>query len=179
MKKLVKLDKHMGCAMSGLVADARTLVEHGRVVAQNHWFTYNEQMGVEATVQSICDLAMRFGEGGQARPFGVSLLCAGVDENGPCLYHTDPAGTMTKYLAKAIGAGSEGAQTALQDQYHKSLTLDEAKKIGLEILKQVMEDSLNEKNVEMAVVTTENPVFTFVDKTELSGMIKTLAADLI
>ena len=88
-------------------------------------------------MQSICDLAMRFGEKGQARPFGVSLLVAGVDESGPCLFHTDPAGTFTKYLAKAIGAGSEGAQNALQEQYHKSLTLAEAKKIGLEILKQV------------------------------------------
>jgi 20S proteasome alpha/beta subunit len=34
-------------------------------------------------------------------------------------FHTDPSGTFTKYAAKAIGAGSEGAQTALEEHYNK------------------------------------------------------------
>uniref|UniRef100_A0A7S3GLQ1 Proteasome subunit alpha type n=1 Tax=Palpitomonas bilix TaxID=652834 RepID=A0A7S3GLQ1_9EUKA len=34
VEKIVELDAHVGCAMSGLTADARTLVEHGRVEAQ-------------------------------------------------------------------------------------------------------------------------------------------------
>ncbi len=55
----------------------------------------------------------------QSRPFGVALLVAGVDEKGPVLYHTDPSGTFTRYEAKAIGAGSEGAQTYLQEHYNK------------------------------------------------------------
>ncbi len=42
-------------------------------------------MGIEATVQGICDLALGFGEGEMARPFGVALLVAGVDEKGPAL----------------------------------------------------------------------------------------------
>ena len=32
-------------------------------------------------------------------------------------FHTDPSGTFVKYGAKAIGSGSEGAQTALQEGY--------------------------------------------------------------
>lgn len=93
---------------------------------QQHRFTYNEPMSVESTTQSLCDLALRFGEddeeggmvsglGGagawqaprgeegrqrklcaltrgalsdlcpQSRPFGVALLIAGWDENGPVL----------------------------------------------------------------------------------------------
>ena len=31
----------------------------------------------------------------------------------------DPSGTYIKYDAKAIGSGSEGAQQALQEVYHK------------------------------------------------------------
>lgn len=82
IQKLVKIDQHIGASMSGLIADARTLIEHARVETQQHWFTYNESLGVEACVQSISDLALDFGGSGMARPFGVSLLVGGVDENG-------------------------------------------------------------------------------------------------
>lgn len=34
-------------------------------------------------------------------------------------FHADPSGTFMKYQAKAIGSGSEGAQTELQKEYHK------------------------------------------------------------
>ena len=34
MKKIMEVDSHIGCAMSGLTADARTLVDHGRVETQ-------------------------------------------------------------------------------------------------------------------------------------------------
>ena len=33
-------------------------------------------------------------------------------------YHCDPSGTFIQYRAKAIGAASEGAQNALQEQYN-------------------------------------------------------------
>eukprot|EP00887_Chlorella_sp_A99_P005012 scaffold4.g5012.t1 len=137
IEKVAEVDDHIGVAMSGLTAgesyerrrrcrialllrsDARTLIDHGRVETQQHRFTYNEPMPVESLTQSLCDLALRFGEdeeeGSMSRPFGVALLVAGWDaEHGPVLFHTDPSGTFVKYEAKAIGSGSEGAQTTLQ-----------------------------------------------------------------
>ena len=87
VEKILEIDSHIGCAMSGLVADARTLVDHARVEAQNHRFTYDEPMGVEPLTQAVCDLALSFGEGQDgdrkkrmSRPFGVALLVAGWDE---------------------------------------------------------------------------------------------------
>lgn len=58
----MEVDTHIGAAMSGLIADARTLVDHARVEAQNHRFTYDEPMRVEALTQAVCDLALSFGE---------------------------------------------------------------------------------------------------------------------
>lgn len=78
--------------MSGLQADARSMVEHARVESQNHAFHFNEALRVESCTQAICDLALRFGEGADgeesimSRPFGVALLIAGIDEDGPQLY---------------------------------------------------------------------------------------------
>lgn len=34
VEKIMEIDVHVGCAMSGLTADARTMVEHARVTAQ-------------------------------------------------------------------------------------------------------------------------------------------------
>ncbi|GAV30304.1 proteasome [Pichia membranifaciens] len=91
-----------------------------------------------------------------SRPFGVALLIAGYDDDkGPQLYHAEPSGTFYRYDAKAIGSGSEGAQTELQNEYHKSLTLKEAEVLSLKVLKQVMEEKLDSNNTQLASVTKE------------------------
>lgn len=76
--------------MSGIVGDARILVDHARVESQNHSFNYNEPMPIEQITEAVSDIAINFGEGyeGQkrkpmARPYGVALLIGGVDERGP------------------------------------------------------------------------------------------------
>ncbi|TFY80229.1 hypothetical protein EWM64_g3782 [Hericium alpestre] len=91
IEKIMEIDRHLGCAMSGLTADARTMIDHARVTAQNHAFTYDENIKVESVTQAVCDLALRFGESVHdeeammSRPFGVALLIAGIDELGPQL----------------------------------------------------------------------------------------------
>eukprot|EP00898_Chlorokybus_atmophyticus_P007362 jgi/Chlat1/7627/Chrsp64S07107 len=167
IEKVMEIDEHIACAMSGLTADARTLIDHGRVETQNHWFTYAEPMSVESCTQSLCDMALRFGEGGDedddkrmSRPFGVALLIAGWDERGPCLFHTDPSGTFVQHDAKAIGSGAEGAQTALQESYKKDMTLKEAEVLALSTLKQVMEEKVTATNVDIASVAPKYHLYT-------------------
>ncbi|XP_061186612.1 proteasome subunit alpha type-5 [Saccostrea echinata] len=176
IEKVFEVDDHIACAMSGLIADSRTLIDRARVETQNHWFTYNAKMSVESVTQAVSNLALQFGDddadpGAMSRPFGVALLFAGIDKKGPQLYHMDPSGTFIQYDAKAIGSGSEGAQQALQDTYHKSMTLKEACKSALTILKQVMEEKLNSTNVEMGQVTPEKKFHMFT-KQELEDVIK-------
>ena len=159
IEKVAEVDTHVGVAMSGLTADARTLIDHARVESQQHRFTYNEAMPVESITQSLCDLALRFGEdddgggGGMSRPFGVALLVAGCDEeHGAVLFHTDPSGTFVEYKAKAIGSGSEGAQTALVEGWREGMTMEEAEVLALGVLKQVMEEKVTGVNVDIARV---------------------------
>ncbi|KAJ1933204.1 proteasome component pup2 [Linderina macrospora] len=179
IEKILEIDSHVACAMSGLTADSRTMIEHARIEAQNHTFNYDEPVPVESVTQSVCDLALRFGESadGQqstmSRPFGVALLIAGVDERGPQLFHTDPSGTFWRYEAKAIGAGSEGAQTELQEQYHRGMSLQEAETLALKVLKQVMEEKLSSTNIQLAKVT-EQGGFQIYTKEELGAVIATL-----
>lgn len=178
IQKVFEIDTKIGCAMSGLIADSKTMVDRARVEAQNHWFMYDEQMGTESVTKAISNLALQFGEedsepGSMSRPFGVALLFAGYDDKGPQLYHLDPSGTYVKCSAKSIGSASEGAQSSLEEQYHNTMTMKEALKVILEILKQVMEEKLTSTNVEVATVTKEK-MFHIFTKDEVEEVIKDL-----
>lgn len=177
VEKVVELDEHIGCALSGLIADARTMIDHGRVEAQHHRFTFDEPMPVESCTQSICDLALRFGEdkkhkSAMSRPFGVALLIAGIDEHGPRLFSTDPSGTFVSWDAKAIGAAVDTAQNILEEKYHKSLTLAEAKQLAVSILKEVMEEEIKATNIDVAQIAVESVKFTRLTVEELQPLIE-------
>jgi len=183
IEKISEIDDHIGCAVSGLVTDARTLVDYARVEAQQHKFVYNEAIRVRTLTQTSSDLALSFGETEgdkdakkkrMARPFGVALLIGGVDETGPCLYHTDPSGTMIQYEAKGMGAADEGIQSILHEQYKADLTLVECEALALNCLKQVMEEKINKINVELCVIPVETKRFTPRDPEYVDKILKKL-----
>lgn len=182
VEKIVKVDEHIGCATSGLMADARTLIERARVECQNHWFVYNEPMTVESCAQAVSTLAIQFGDSGDSdgasamsRPFGVAILFAGIENGKPQLWHMDPSGTYIRYCAKAIGSGSEGAQQNLQEKYVPEMTVKDAIVLCLNTLKQVMEEKLNETNVELMTMTTGKTDFTMLSEDEVKKLIEDLA----
>ncbi|NXQ18446.1 PSA5 protein, partial [Peucedramus taeniatus] len=173
IEKIVEIDSHIGQSHFGSMGIMGIFIW---VFLQNHWFTYNETMTVESVTQAVSNLALQFGEedadpGAMSRPFGVALLFGGVDEKGPQLFHMDPSGTFVQCDARAIGSASEGAQSSLQEVYHKSMTLKEAIKSSLVILKQVMEEKLNATNIELATVEP-GMKFHMYTKEELEEVIK-------
>lgn len=58
-----------------MIPDARTLIDHARVECQNHRFTYNEPLKLESLTQSICDVLISFGEGGDDRKVKMVCVC--------------------------------------------------------------------------------------------------------
>lgn len=178
IEKIVEVDKHIGCVTSGLMADARTLLERARVECQNHWFVYNEPMPVESCVQAVGKLAIQFGDSdsdgpAMSRPFGVAMLFVGCEEGKVELWHMDPSGTYTKFNAKAIGSGSEGAQQTLEGAYNDEMTLEEAIQIALSTLKQVMEETLSATNVEVMTMAPGG-TFKMMDRQKLQQEIEQL-----
>ena len=61
----------------------------------------------------------------------------------------------------------------LQEVYYKAMTLQEAIRKSMTILKQVMEEKLNETNVEVATVTKDG--FKILDGDQLQEYIRELA----
>lgn len=45
--------------------------------------------------------------------------------------------------------------TYIKESYHSNMTLREAEKLVLQVLKNVMEERINQENIELAVVKTD------------------------
>lgn len=158
IEKIFQIDSHIGCATSGLVADARILVDQARVIAQINKITYDENMGVEELVKRICDYKQNYTQYGGVRPFGTALLVAGVDDLGEHLFETDPSGALVSYKAGSIGAGRNAVMEVFEESYQEGMAQDDAVVLGLKALKKATEeDKLNPKAVEIGLVKrTEN-----------------------
>lgn len=168
IEKIFQIDEHIGCATSGLVADARVLVDYARVLAQINKVTYSEKITVEALVKKICDYKQYFTHYAGGRPFGTALLMAGVDETGPRLYETDPSGALVGYKAGSIGSGRNAVMEMFEEKYQDNMTKDQAVVLGLQALQQATEESLKEQAVEIGIVTAKEE-FRKLDQKEVKA----------
>lgn len=91
-------------------------------------------------------------ESGGVRPFGVSLLLAGYDENGPQLYQIDPSGSYFAWKASAIGKNMTNAKTFLEKRYSEDMEIEDAVHTALLTLKEGFEGQISGQNIEVAIV---------------------------
>ncbi|MHB8603987.1 MAG: archaeal proteasome endopeptidase complex subunit alpha [Thermoplasmatota archaeon] len=153
IEKIFKLDDHVGCATSGLVADARVLVDRARIDAQMNRVTYDERIEVETLVKKVCDFKQTYTQYGGVRPFGTALLIAGVDSTGIHLFETDPSGALMSDKACAIGAGRTAVMEMFESDYRENIEQDAAIALGLKALHRATEGKLNAAALEIGVVT--------------------------
>jgi len=152
IEKIFEIDGHIGCATSGLVADARALIDRARVDAQVNEITYGEKIQVETLVKRICDFKQTYTQYGGVRPFGTALLVAGVDDTGPRLFSTDPSGALMEYKASSEGSGRNGAMSHFESYYKEDLSMEEAIDMGIKALHKGTEGKLNPDATEIGVV---------------------------
>ncbi|MEM3383227.1 MAG: archaeal proteasome endopeptidase complex subunit alpha [Nitrososphaerales archaeon] len=154
-QKIFQVDDHVGIAAAGYVPDARVQVDVSRVFAQTNRLIYDEPVEVEAIAKRIGDLNQQYTQYAGVRPFGVSLIIAGVDRNGPMLFSTDPSGTYLGYDGVAIGAGSDQVTEYLEKRYDPNMSLDEACILAIECIYLVSEDKVGTKHIKMALIDTK------------------------
>lgn len=152
IEKIFQIDEHIGCATSGLVADARVLVDYARLTAQINKVTYAERMGVDLLVKRICDFKQNYTQYGGVRPFGTALLVGGVDDAGVHLFETDPSGALVSYKAGSIGAGRNTVMEMFEERYQDGMAQDDAVLLGLEALQKSSEEKLDAKAIEVGIV---------------------------
>ncbi len=171
LKKVFDVDTHIAFTASGLIADARKLVDTGRVEAQKHRLTYNEPAQVESIVRAMCDMMQVYTQYGGIRPFGVSLLIGGYDDK-PRLYEAEPSGAMTGFKADSIGSGKKEVDELLEKGYKEDLTLEEVIVLGVNALKKTSEEKLQPENVEVSYIEGKGKKFVMLTDKEIAKYLK-------
>jgi len=170
IEKIYKIDDHICAATSGLVADARVLVERARIEAQINKLTYDEPISVKELAKRICDFKQQYTQYGGVRPFGVSLLIAGVDSL-PKLYETDPSGALLEYKATAIGMGRNSVMEYFEKEYRENLNFEEALILGLVAMGKAIESELAVDGIEVGYVKVDEKIYREMTSSELKPLV--------
>ncbi|WP_319509126.1 archaeal proteasome endopeptidase complex subunit alpha [uncultured Methanolobus sp.] len=178
IEKIFQIDDHIGVATSGLVADARALVDRARVEAQVNMVSYDEPIGVEVIAKKICDHKQTYTQYGGVRPYGTALLIAGVDDSSPRLFETDPSGALLEYKATAIGAGRNAFMEIFEADYKADMDIDAAIMLGMKALYTSTEGKVDAATLELGVVTLEDRQFRKLSEEEVAAFVSRVREEL-
>jgi len=172
VEKLHKVDDHVGAASAGHVADARQLIDFARQQSQVERVRYDEPIGVRTLTKNVTDHIQQYTQVGGARPFGVALLIAGVEDGEPRLFETDPSGTSNEWKAVAIGSNRGDIQEFLETEYEADLDVDGAIDLALRALDVGREGALQGEGVGVAIVDAETGTYRELESEESQAYIE-------
>ncbi len=152
LEKIQLIDDYVASVTSGLVADARVLIDFARIGTQQEKITYGSLVNMENLVKKVADQMQQYTQFGGVRPYGVSMIFAGYDGIGQRLFDCDPAGTINEYKAVAIGAGKEAVTNFLEKEYKDDLTEKEAIALAIKALKSAVEEDSEFRSPEVASI---------------------------
>lgn len=171
VEKIFVIDDHVGAATSGLVADARVLVDKARTEAQINKLSYGEPIQVETLVRRICDFKQNYTQYGGVRPFGSTFLFGGIEDGTPRLFETDPSGAFIEVKASGIGSGREEVTGFFEENYDEDASLEEAVVLGLRALVKAGVE-LNPLSVEVGIADAETGRFEKVNEEDAETYIE-------
>lgn len=172
--KIFQIDEHIGCAISGLHADSRILINYTRVQAQSFRLTYDEPVRLNMLVKTIADLCQMYSQYGGIRPFGCALFFIGIDEAGTQIFTTSPSGIYRSFKAYGLGNGEATAREYIKNNYKKELTFEELIKLALNAIKESADEDISKENIRLAYIKSEDKKFTLSSKDEIEKFIQSL-----
>ncbi len=155
--KIFEVDEHIVASAAGILSDARMLVDDAQVLAQQHRVTYDAPVDPVTVIRMIADKKQMFTQYGGSRPFGVSVMLAGVNKQKPHLYTSDVTGNFFAYRANAIGENDEQIKETLRSEFNESMTVDEGIKFGLGIFKKLLGKNFEIERFDVAYIKLNDP----------------------
>ena len=143
------------------------LIEMAQLKAQQHKVTYDSPIDTLTVVKDICNLKQVCTQQAGLRPFGVSILVAGIDNGTPKLFETDPTGIFFQYKATVIGEKEPGIEEILHKKYKDSITIDEAFKLIVSTFCNVLGKDFSPSRIDAAYIKTDEKKFRKMTKAQV------------
>lgn len=172
VEKIFKVDDHIGATAAGILSDARVLIERAQLRAQQHQVSYDSPIDILSIVKDICDLKQICTQSGGLRPFGVSILVAGIDDSGPALYETDPTGIYFRYHAAVIGEGETEIEDTLQKEYKQDITVDDGLKLAVKALVKALDENFNADRLDCAFIKSDTKQLTHLSRDRCEKLLR-------
>jgi len=131
------------------------LIERAQLISQQHRVTYDSPIEVESVMKEIANIMQSFTQYPGTRPFGVSVMVAGVN-SGNHLFVSDVTGNYFAYKATAIGENDEKIKEALRKSYKDGMDVEEGIKLGLKIFKDVLGKNFDVSRFDAAYINTKD-----------------------
>jgi len=152
LRKIENLTENAGCVYAGMPSDYRVLLKKSRKAAQKYISKYRDAIPTGQIVKETAGVMQEFTQQGGVRPFGVSLMVAGIDDNGPHLYQVDPSGAYFGWKASAIGKDSTNRKSFLEKRYSDEVLLEDAIATAILTLKENFEGGMTADNIEIGII---------------------------
>ncbi|MCE4604676.1 MAG: archaeal proteasome endopeptidase complex subunit alpha [Aeropyrum sp.] len=188
VEKIYKVDDHVGVAFAGMGGDGRILIDYARIYAVRHRLLYGEPPTVELLAKIVADLKQAYTQHGGVRPFGVSLIFAGVNSDGSTkVYRTDPGGQYFSFKAIAIGGGEQIANEMFEKNYRDDMSFEEALKLVIKVLYVITRKTVEDKDkalsqlpnlVEISYITVKDRMFTKMSREAVKEVIESIKDEL-
>ncbi|MBM3247553.1 archaeal proteasome endopeptidase complex subunit alpha [Candidatus Pacearchaeota archaeon] len=153
--KIFEVDSHIIGSAAGILSDARVLVERAQLISQQHRVTYDTPIDTITIIKDISDIKQQFTQHPGVRPFGISMMIAGVNGKSQ-LFVSDVTGNFFEYYASAIGENDDKIKEALRAGFKKDMKTEDALKLGLQIFKEVKGKNFNVENFDAAVINNKD-----------------------
>uniref|UniRef100_A0A3Q3KET6 Proteasome subunit alpha type n=1 Tax=Monopterus albus TaxID=43700 RepID=A0A3Q3KET6_MONAL len=148
-KRIFNIDRHVGMAVAGLLADARSLAEVAREEASNFRSNYGHDVPLKHLSDRVAMYVHAYTLYSAVRPFGCSFILGSYDkDDGPQLYMVDPSGISYGYWGCAIGKAKQAAKTEIEKLQMKEMTCRELVKEVAKII-YIVHDEVKDKAFEL------------------------------
>ena len=154
--KIFEIDDHIIATSAGILSDARILIDHAQILAQQNKVTYNSPIEPLSVIRMIADRKQQFTQYGGARPYGVAILLAGANKGKAHLYTSDVTGNFFSYKANAIGENDEKIKEILRRDYKEDLTIEQGIIFALKIFKELLGKNFDLERFDVAYVTIKD-----------------------
>jgi proteasome alpha subunit len=170
--KIYEVDDHAIISAAGITSDARVLIERAQLLAQQHKVTYDSPIEPELVIKDIANVKQQFTQYGGARPFGVSIMLAGINQKKPELFTSDITGNYFSYHANAIGENDDKIKDELRKKYRPDLTIKKGIKLALDIFKEIQADKFDIKKFETIYINKDEVKIHRIEGEDINNIIK-------